>query len=724
MEHLYGYRVFEEFQNSVNEVLSQNKYRPITLLQPPNPELGDFCFVINQIAGKEDPQTVAKALQTVMVGIDGIDGTNISTIGSKKKTTVFLNFVLEEGKRAKIYAERINQVLSKVNQDSYGNLDIFEGKSIIVEHTSANPISPLHVGNLRNSVQGDTFARILKHAGYDVHVHYYVNDVGLQIGFVVVGYEIIKEKGIYPPIKIDLFTGQIYAIMNCFFNIQKLKTAAKNRGVSVKDNYQFIEEELDLIKRPIEKELETVSNEIEALENVEKLEKNQKIRLKEAKMERNKLSDELSDIEKYSETYHDLESRFGDIFAVLKNGVESIDLQVKVTEYLKAYETNSDKETTALFREVVNWVLSAFEWTLHRYNIDFDQFDFESDVTWSGRPNEVIDQLSNSSNSKTDGQAVRYQYPTEAMQSFMKEVGWTKKDLPIRGQVPDLQLRRSDGTALYAAKDIAYSLVKFEDKQPERIYNVISMEQSLPQFQMLLPLHELGYTNFAVNLRHYAYDNVDLRGRTMSGRLAKYITADEYYDESYIRARMAKRSADQERGLSLPTTSKEWDEEHQILRAVTLASTRFPLIETNPKKRIELDLDRELDFKRNAGPFVQYAHARTNSLLEKAALEKGWVTGGRIDVNTIANHDTVQILDHLDRIDKQILTAVEDEDPSKISSWVFELAQMFMKFYEKFPVIAANNESTGKARLEIVGAIRKGLALGLGILGITAAERL
>ena len=717
--------MFENFQDPVSKVLKeQGIQRPVNLFTPPSPDLGDFCFVTNQIAGGEDPEEIAKQLQPELSAIDGIADVSIFNAGNKKKKIIYLNFTIAEDEKVRLRSGRIGQILKTVLDDEYGQLDVNEGKSVIVEHTSANPISPIHVGNLRNSVHGDTFARILEASGYDVFIHYYVNDVGLQIGFVVVGYELAtKQLNLKPPVKIDIWCGQIYAIMNCLYTIQKLKRAGLERGVEVADNYQISIEERDLLQQAIDEEISSFGDRLTQLSELEKPDRKEKAELRELKLQYNRLNDEKQDIAKYIITYNDLHSRFEDLFDQLHGAVAEIDLQLRVSKYLKAYEQNSDDRITALFREVVTWVLTAFEWTLGRYNIEFDQFDFESEVTWSGLPTEIINKLAKTDYASVDDQAVRFSYPSKAMKAFTKAAGLTKNDLAIKGQVPDLQLRRSDGTALYAAKDIAYSIKKFQDRQPEKVFNVISSEQSLPQFQLLLPLHQLGYTEYAANLHHYTYENVDLLGRVMSGRLAKYILADDYYDETIIRARMAKRVADAERNIGLPKTDAEWEEENEILRAVALASTRFPLIETVPNKRMELDLDRELDFRRNAGPFVQYAHARTNSLIDKVTEEKGWEID-EIDTTLLAEYEIMELFNHLENLHDQILLAIEEQDPSKIASWLFTLAQSFMKFYENFPVLKAEDEELGRARFAVVHAIRKGLSTGLKMLGIPPASRL
>ena len=75
--------------------------------------------------------------------------------------------------------------MNSVKED-YGKLED-KNRKIILEHTSANPNGPLHIGHIRNSIIGDSLARVLKSAGYDVETQYYVNDMGRQIAMIVWG---------------------------------------------------------------------------------------------------------------------------------------------------------------------------------------------------------------------------------------------------------------------------------------------------------------------------------------------------------------------------------------------------------------------------------------------------------------------------------------------------------------------------------------------------------
>jgi len=95
---------------------------------------------------------------------------------------------------------------------------IGSGKNIVVEHTSANPVHPLHIGSGRNSVIGDTYARLLKHLGFNVVRLFYVNDLGRQVAVLAYGVSKLRSQGIVPGpgLKIDHWYGIVYALTNIF----------------------------------------------------------------------------------------------------------------------------------------------------------------------------------------------------------------------------------------------------------------------------------------------------------------------------------------------------------------------------------------------------------------------------------------------------------------------------------------------------------------------------
>ncbi|MHA2277582.1 MAG: arginine--tRNA ligase domain-containing protein, partial [Candidatus Kariarchaeaceae archaeon] len=587
--------MFEPFEMEINDILEASiAKRNISLLQPPSPDLGDFCIVINQIAGKKNPREFASELIPQFETIEGISEVTIFETKGKKKRSgiVYLNFKIENETKQKLQIAFLSLAMETIFSNKFGTSEIGKNKTAIVEHTSANPISPIHVGNLRNSVHGDTLARILKHLGYKVYRHFYINDVGLQVSFVTVGYEILKTKNIRPEIKFDLWLGRVYAIMHNFYYIKSLKL--EHEELLNPQNYSLSNTEIKKLINHYTLQIEENNAPLAKLKKIEKLNKKEKQELRELKQAIAQLKNKINEINSLKNNFDSLLTRFPILHQTLFDEVSKIDLKEITGKYLKIYETNSDPAIVSLFREITDWILETFKWTLKRFNIEFDVFDYESDLMWSNKPNEIIQELEKSTNSKlVDGNALRYTYPSESIKQMYDELELDHKSVPIKGKIPELQLRRKDGTALYASKDIAYSIQKYMSSSPHLIFNIISSEQILPQFQLLLPLFELGYKEVAQAMKHYSYELVELKGRPMSGRRAIYVTADEYYDETLIRARMAKRISDQQRKSEAPNNLEEWKGEMDILTKMTVASTRFPLIETSPSKKIILDLDRE-----------------------------------------------------------------------------------------------------------------------------------
>ena len=86
--------------------------------------------------------------------------------------------------------EKLNQlILSESNLPEFGNVDLGENSTIVVEHTSVNPNKALHIGHVRNIIVGDTISRILKKANYNVNILNYIDDSGLQVADIIVGFK-------------------------------------------------------------------------------------------------------------------------------------------------------------------------------------------------------------------------------------------------------------------------------------------------------------------------------------------------------------------------------------------------------------------------------------------------------------------------------------------------------------------------------------------------------
>jgi arginyl-tRNA synthetase len=283
-----------------------------------------------------------------------------------------------------------------------------------------------------------------------------------------------------------------------------------------------------------------------------------------------------------------------------------------------------------------------------------------------------------------------------------------KLGLSPNNEIPPLTLVRADGTTLYTTRDIAYTIWKF--KHADKVINVIGMEQSLAQLQLKLALYAMNYDKEAENLVHFAYNLVTLPGYKMSSRRGRYITFDEVLDEAVKRAyeEVSKRS---------PMLSEE--EKHHIADFVGLGSVRYALVDVDPGKPVTFTWERVLNFETNSAPYVQYTHARANSILRKAAIEP--------------QPQSFELL--LERLEKELVLALagfpdmfieatEYLKPNMIADYTNSLADKFNTFYNAYPVLKADSQNLIEVRLALVNAIQTVLKNALNLIGVTAPEKM
>lgn len=181
------YPIFEakkQIIESLKEILSKLNYDiDVTIESPPDEKMGDFafpCFTLAPIA-KKPPVKIAEEIKDKIK-----KGRLIKKI---EANSGYVNFFLDN----KIFSKTIQQILDK--KDKYGHLEE-KNKKVIVEHTSANPNGPLHVGRARNPIIGDTIVRLFKFAGYNVESQFYLDDMGKQVAILTWGLENLESKNL------------------------------------------------------------------------------------------------------------------------------------------------------------------------------------------------------------------------------------------------------------------------------------------------------------------------------------------------------------------------------------------------------------------------------------------------------------------------------------------------------------------------------------------------
>jgi arginyl-tRNA synthetase len=449
----------------------------LALEKPSNPEHGQLasssCFDLAKQFGEKPSilaERTAKAAGTSKSSL--ID--HLVPVGG------YVNFHVSFSKFSGLTIDSARQFDSE-----YGFLRADKPLKIIVEHTSANPNHPLTIGTARNSVLGDTLARLLKSRGHTVSRHYYVDDVGRQSSVMAYGYDKLGRPK--PMGKPDRLIGEIYTVASCIVEINRLKSELEHA--------KTVQTEEDVVKA--HRELDDWVS----------------------------IAQELTG--KYPQLFEELLEKIG----------KDKDPESSINSLNQAYETGEEK-AKQLIREVTELCLEGFRQTLNRIGISYDSWDWEGDLVWNGSVTKILQELKKSPYVFAEGSVLEFDAEKVAQEYNLKTRLGLKEDY----KVPPLTLVRADGTTLYTTRDVAYSLWKF--KKAMKLINVIGMEQSLAQLQLKIALHALGYRKYADNLIHFAYNLVTLPGYKMSSRRGHYITFDEVMDEAVRRAyeEVSKRS--------------------------------------------------------------------------------------------------------------------------------------------------------------------------------------
>jgi len=464
--------------NALNKTLPEIKQSTITLNKTPNIEYGQLasslCF---ELAKKLNH----KPLDLAQLLVGATDKSSFDLIEKVSPAGAgYINFHVNFARFSALTLESIK----KLGFD-YGFIKVDKPKKIIVEHTSVNPLHPIHIGQARNPMLGDSLARILKYRGHEVSRHYYIDDVGRQSSVVAYGYaKLGKPK---PTEKADLFVGKIYTVTSCLVEINRLK---KNRELAITVNSAD-----DLVKT-------------------------------------NKEIDEWMSIAA------ELKDKYPVLFEALMTKIsQDENPEEEINRMNRAYE-KGEPNAKKLVREVSDLCLEGFRETMKRVGVTYDSWDWESDFVWNTQVNEVLQNLKASPFVYSEKDVLEFD-AEKVVQVFNLKA---KLGLSQNNEVPPLTLGRADGTTLYTTRDIAYTLWKF--KQAQKVINVIGMEQSLAQLQLKIALYAMGYIEYAENLVHFAYNLVTLPGYKMSSRRGHYITFDDVLSEAVQRAyeEVSKRS--------------------------------------------------------------------------------------------------------------------------------------------------------------------------------------
>lgn len=372
-----------------------------------------------------------------------------------------------------------------------------------------------------------------------------------------------------------------------------------------------------------------------------------------------------------------------------------------------------EPEIVALWEKTRQWSIDGFNQMYDMLNIKFDKYYFNSEEEQPGK--EIVADLVKRKiaiDERPDGPVIV---------NLDELLGEKNEKYRV------LVVLRSDGTALYATEDLALALHKFRD-YPDltRSIYVVDVRQSLHFTQVFKTLELAGYEQVKKCV-HVAYELVTLPGNVvMSSREGTVVLLENLIREAFSRAKEETKKKN-------PSLNEEQLE--TIAKAIGLGALKYPLLARENTKVVTFDWQSALDFNGQAAPYIQYAHVRCNSILRKANAETGnqkpfdpaqvASTLFREDKLSTFNYNLdpaeIELIELVSRFPSEVQRAAQEYKPLIIASIAYDIAKAFASFYDKCPVIQAE-ENVRNTRLQLVMAAKQTMANALRLLGIQTPD--
>ena len=476
----------------------------------------------------------------------------VSAVGGYLNIKANMNWLAKQVLTGKV---RIGDALGTMNST---------GRKVLIEHTSANPNGPFHVGRARNAILGDSLVRLHRLFGNEVRAEYYVDDMGKQVAVLAWALANLSKEEVE-------------------------QTLSGRDGVNPRWSGKA--------------DHETV--------------------------------------------------RWYQAAQKLREGENAQAIEDEIGRLVHASE-NGDQEVLNQFEAAYQPVLDGMLTTLNRLGIDFDTFTKESKFVIDGDVATLMQRLSEM---EIYGEA---------------ENGAGYLDLGQRGLKGKTEFffRRGDGSSLYATRDIAYHMWKWQ--QSDDLINVLGEDHKLQGKQVAMALTELGERVPEVLF----YSFIKLPEGKMSTRKGNVVFMDDLLEEAQAQAATIVR------GLR-PDYSES--KVLEIAEAVGVSAVRFNIIKVSPDKGFTFRWEEALAFEAGSAPFIMYSHTRAHSVMLRcieAGADVDSIIASQIDysqqeiptglielLRTIARHNDI--------LDK----AVNMRKPHLFAAQLLDLANAYNGFY-------------------------------------------
>jgi arginyl-tRNA synthetase len=300
----------------------------------------------------------------------------------------------------------------------------------------------------------------------------------------------------------------------------------------------------------------------------------------------------------------------------------------------------------------------------------------------------------------------------------------SQKAIIFKGEKYGLHNRvfiNSLGLPTYEAKELGLAQSKYQDF-PYDLSIIVTGNEINEYFRVLLKVLSLIKPELAEKTLHIGHGMVRLPEGKMSSRKGNILTGEWLLDEAVARAR-AKIDEVKKQIREDSYSEVAAGEQDEIAEMVGVGAVKYALLRSSIGKDIEFRFDESISFEGNSGPYLQYTYVRTRSVLEKSGLTEKKDFLKQVECPQLLSQDERQLLIDLIRWSDVKKEAAQKYSPSDICTYLFELAQHFNLFYQKYPILRAS-ENIREFRLLLTKRIGENIKEGLWLLGIQTPEKM
>lgn len=279
-------------------------------------------------------------------------------------------------------------------------------------------------------------------------------------------------------------------------------------------------------------------------------------------------------------------------------------------------------------------------------------------------------------------------------------------DLEPYGMPPAL-IKKSDGSTLYTTRDITAAIYRKKTYDFYKNIYVVASQQNL-HFKAWMKVVELMGYDWAKDCIHVPFGMVSLEEGTLSTRKGRVVFLEDVLN-----------TAIENTSKIIEERNPNLENKDEVAKQVGIGAIIFQELFNQRIKDYVFNWDRTLSFEGETGPYVQYTHARSNSLLEKGEFS----LDEKANLSLLSSEDEINIVRLLYKFPEVVIDSCEKNEPYMITRHIVEIAKMFNKFYNSTQIII-DNEELRRSRLTLVYATKTVLKNGLSLLGIDAPQKM